>query len=76
MYGRSEHRCATGAGLVPVYQLAMLVVSDKCDETKITLLYCCTSYEQVLLRRELCELQGYWNVHKCGDTTNWFVTRR
>lgn len=55
------HMIAAGTGIAPMYQLAKLIVSDPDDETRVMLLYGCKTYHDILLRKELHEMQEYWN---------------
>jgi len=52
---------AAGTGIVPLYQLADRIVENEDDETRVTLLYACRTYDEILLRPELHRMQNYWN---------------
>lgn len=52
---------AAGTGIVPLYQLADRIVENEDDETRVTLLYACRAYDEILLQPELHRMQNYWN---------------
>lgn len=56
---------AAGTGIAPLYQLLKLIVDNPEDETRVTVFYSCKTYEEILLRPQLHEMQSYWNVKIC-----------
>lgn len=56
---------AAGTGITPMYQLAKLIVDNPDDETRVTLLYGCKNYQEILLRPQLHQMQDYWNFKVC-----------
>ena len=64
-YTANKDRCVTliaaGTGIVPLYQLAKTIVDNDNDETRVKLIYCSKSYEDIILRTEIHRLQSYWN---------------
>ncbi|KAI5292314.1 NADH-cytochrome b5 reductase [Ascosphaera acerosa] len=49
---------AGGTGITPMYQLCRKILSNPADRTKITLVYGNVSEEDILLRKELDELEN------------------
>ena len=52
---------AAGTGIAPVYQIAKQIVANEEEETFVKLIYCCKSYESILLREKLNRLTTFWN---------------
>lgn len=59
-----------GTGITPLYQLARIITDNPEDETRVRLIYCCRTYGEILLRRELHEMQSFWNF-----TVRYFLSR-
>lgn len=60
---------AAGTGITPMFQLVKLIIDNPEDYTKVTLLYGCRTYSEILLRSQLHQLQDYWNF-----TVHYFLS--
>ncbi|KAI8911603.1 hypothetical protein EDD86DRAFT_202830 [Gorgonomyces haynaldii] len=74
---------AGGTGIAPMYQLIKRVLHDDQDKTKLTLLYCNKTKEDILLKRELDILahnhpdrfQVYYALEQHGNDWKGFTGR-
>ncbi|EPZ32751.1 Oxidoreductase, FAD-binding domain-containing protein [Rozella allomycis CSF55] len=55
---------AGGSGITPMYQIIQYILSNGTDRTKISLIFANVSEEDILLRKELDDLQSKFNNFK------------
>jgi nitrate reductase (NAD(P)H) len=51
--GRTLGLVAAGSGITPMYQLIATLLGEEGNDTAVTLLYCCHSADEIMLRQEL-----------------------
>ncbi|XP_060551467.1 NADH-cytochrome b5 reductase-like [Ruditapes philippinarum] len=52
---------AVGTGIAPMAQIIQTVLNNEEDETMVTLLYGCKTYQDILLKTEIDDWSRYWN---------------
>ncbi|XP_045157707.2 NADH-cytochrome b5 reductase-like [Mercenaria mercenaria] len=58
---RRLYMLAVGTGIAPMAQIIQTVLNNEDDETMVTLLYGCRTYQDILLKSELDDWSRYWN---------------
>ncbi|XP_002731243.2 NADH-cytochrome b5 reductase-like [Saccoglossus kowalevskii] len=56
---------AAGTGLAPMLQIIQSIVCNKDEDTFVRLIFCCRTYEDILLKSTLNEFAAYWNFTVC-----------
>ncbi|XP_013391420.1 NADH-cytochrome b5 reductase-like [Lingula anatina] len=52
---------AAGTGIAPMTQVIRVILENEDDETLISLVYACRTYEDILMKEQLDQWSGYWN---------------
>lgn len=52
---------AAGTGIAPMTQVCNTVLDNAADETRLLLMYCCHTYDDILCKEELNDWKDYWN---------------
>ena len=52
---------AVGTGIAPMAQIIQTVLNNEEDETMVTLLYGCKTYQDILLKSQINNWSRYWN---------------